>query len=87
VLRKKDQIDFAILEYNRDPDFRKSVDLVVDRLRVNNLVPVGLPLETIFGLEIEGGEPLAKHLLRQYHERANHQQWRRVLDLARASSQ
>ena len=86
VLRKRDQIELALLEYQRDPDFKALADQAVCHLLESNQVPVGSALETILELETEGGELLAKRLLREYHDQSSHQQWRRALDLARGVS-
>ena len=78
MIDKQGLIEYALIEYRRDPAFSPLVDIYVNGLRDRGECVLGECLRDIFGLELPDGRVLAKVLLDLFHDQGNHQQWRRA---------
>ena len=77
MLTSRSLAEFALVEYNRDADFRRLVDSCVDTLLMSSTIPLGTPLLVILEQEVNG-IPRAKLLLDKHHGSHYEQQWQRI---------
>ena len=78
MITNEGMIEFALVEYRRDAEFRLYVDGVVQALIARGEVRPGSSLAAILGHASLSSESLAKDLLQRFHNRSTLPQWQRA---------
>ena len=78
MLSPESYVELALIEYKRDPEFRKHMDRITSHLVEQGHLEAGTPLEATLARAVEGGRPLAWAVLRAFHNQSSQPQWQRA---------